>query len=302
MPFDIVVSAENSHYMAWQTKLFCYSAMIELRQSPTVVVHESEANTLHPAFEEVRNWGCRVIRAPCQRSHPIGDFPPRNEPGSLAIASELSFSAEQILFCEADMLFCGELSYSCEIAAEHYTYLNYADSRIKRAAQELGLDFDPELLNRDYAIGVPYLLPTRLLKKLANRWMQVLDAFQELTWIDIMYAFGIALLAEGIKPTISDAMVDNLDSLCRLRRPLIHYCYGDRIWRKRDFVERGDPIQMATRRLAHQFRGTVAGEIAKQMICARTFSRCPRALQRTFANASRFAARHRHQEPMFLVP
>ncbi len=273
--FKIAVSAENSSYVAWQTQLFCFSAITRLGLYPTVVVHRSAA-TLLPEFEIVRSWGCPVVEAPQFRNHPRREYAPRNELGSmLTIACLPEFKEGYVLFCEPDMLFVKRPQYSSELSAEHYTYLDYRERRICAAARKFGLEHNVQQLNETSAFGVPYLIPARELPRIAQRWIEVLDSFDELQWIDIMYAFGLALASEGLTARITHFMVQNNDPLRKLDRNIIHYCYGDWRWNKRAFTDGRSPLTSTPTPSRKGLSGTVLGEILNQIQQAKAYNRFP---------------------------
>lgn len=213
LDFQIAVSAENNPYLAWQTQLFCFSALTRIGKHPTVVVHRSAAPLL-PEFEIVRSWGCPVVEAFQFRNHPKGEYPPRNELGSLLTLAHLpQFRQGHVLFCEPDMLFVKRLEYTGELSGEHYAYLDYTRKRVCDVARKFGIEDRAQELNRTSAIGVPYVIPACYIGRIAHRWIEVLDSFDELHWIDIMFAFGLALAFEGLAPTTTRLMVDNYDPL-----------------------------------------------------------------------------------------
>lgn len=285
--FKIVVSSENSSYMAWQTQLFCFSALTRLGKRPTVVVHRT-SGPLRPEFEIVRNWGCRVIDAPPYSTHPKGIYPPRNEPGSLlTLAAHPDFQVGHILFCEPDMLFVHRLACSGELSGEYYGYLDYNQPRVQAAARKFGITASAEELNRMSRVGVPYLIPGPLLPRIAQRWIEVLDAFEEPDWIDIMYAFGLALAVENLPIKTTHLMAVNHDPLRKLDRSVLHYCYGDDRWSKRAYLNGGSPLD--ARDPVPSLRGlsgTILGEILRQIRQARGCALLPPVLHRLW----RFAA------------
>lgn len=275
LDFQVVVSAENSPYIAWQTLLFCFSALTRLGKHPIVVVHRSAAPLL-PEFEAVKNWGCPVVEAPQFRNHPQGEYPPRNELGTLLTISCLpEFKQGHILLCEPDMIFVSRPRYARELCAEHYTYLDYTEKRVADAARKFGLGERLRALNECYPIGVPYLLPASKLAPLAHRWIDILDSFNELQWIDIMYAFGLALAVEDLTATVTRWMVHNHDPLKKLDRNIIHYCYGDWRWDKRAYRDGLSPLVSAHLPSRKGLSGTVLGEILNQIQQARVYSRFP---------------------------
>lgn len=286
LDYEIVVSAENSPYIAWQTQLFCFSALTRLGRRPTVVVHRSAAHLL-AEFETIKNWGCPVIEAPQFRIHSKGDYPPRNEPGSLLTLAGLpEFKPDHVLFCEPDMLFVKPPNYTAELSGEHYTYLDYTQKRICDVAHKFGMVHCLRELNQTSAIGVPYIIPTSVLPKIARRWMEVLDCFEELKWIDIMYAFGLSLVVEGLAAKTTHFMTDNYDPLKRLDHNIIHYCYGDWRWNKRAFQDGRSPLASAPTPSRKGLTGSVLGEILSQIGQARGYSQLPAMLRRAW----RFAA------------
>jgi hypothetical protein len=273
--FKVAVSAENTPYIAWQTLLFCFSALRRLGKYPTVVVHRSAAALL-PEFEIVRSWGFPVVEAPQFRNHPKGEYPPRNELGSLlTIACLPEFKRGHVLFCEPDMLFVKRPQYASELSAEHYTYLDYTQKRVCDAARKFGLEDRVSQLNETSPIGVPYLIPASELGRIARRWIEVLDSFEELQWIDIMYAFGLALAIEGLTARKTEFMAHNYDPLKKLDRDIIHYCYGDWRWDKRAFKNGHSPLTSGPLPPKKGLSGTVLGEILNQLQQARAYSQFP---------------------------
>lgn len=286
LDFRIVVSSENGPYLAWQTLLFCFSALTRLGKHPTVIVHRAQG-PLRPEFQIVKGWGCRVIDAPPFCTHSKGHYPPRNELGSLlAIAAHPDFSQGHILFCEPDMLFAGRPRYSGALAGEFYRYLDYGQGRILTVARKFGVAERLPALSAGLMIGVPYLIPGAELSRLASRWSEVLDSFEDLEWIDIMYAFGLALVIEDLPIEMTRQMADNLDHLKRLDRSIIHYCYGDQRWDKRFFRNGRSPLDPSEPIPSLRgLSGTVLGEIFKQIRQARSCLLLPRLFSRLWRAA-----------------
>jgi hypothetical protein len=286
---QIVVSSENSPYIAWQTQLFCFSSLTRMAVYPTVVVHRAAAPLL-PEFEIMRSWGCQIVEAPQFRKHPVGDYPPRNEIGTLVtIAGLPQFGHGYILFCEPDMLFVNRPPYIEGLRAEHYSYLNYTEKRISDVAQTLGLADKLHALNQNSGIGVPYLIPAEELRPIANRWIDVLDLFEEIEWIDIMYAFGLALAVEGLSVEATHFMTHNQDPLKKLDSNIIHYCYGDWRWSKRAFTDGRSPLVSAPMPSVKHLSGTILGEILTQVQQARIYSRFPRLFNCAWGLGGTFA-------------
>jgi hypothetical protein len=88
----------------------------------------------------------------------------------------------------------------------------------------------------------------------------VLDVFEELAWIDIMYAFGIAILSLQLPFQISHQMNHNQDHDAICDRSIVHYCYGDSRWGKRLFNDKS-PLSGTEHDVAVSDLSTVLGEI-----------------------------------------
>jgi hypothetical protein len=169
--------------------------MTRLNITPTIVVHKSRSTeTLDSRFWDLNKRGCKIVQAPSFRRHPLGDYPCRNEVGSLIEFAKSELSQQRpILFCEADMIFVRPIHYSGQLAGEYYGYLNYDNPRILRAANKCGISWTPATMNKYLSIGVPYFFPSGLVGVLGGLWLNALDSFDELQWIDLMYAFGLAV-------------------------------------------------------------------------------------------------------------
>jgi hypothetical protein len=215
--------------------------------------------------------GITVIEAPMFRTCANGiDYPARNELGTLKIAAEVvPRHIDSFLFCEADMLFTTAPVYGGSLAGEYYSYLDYSEPRIVEVAATWGVRDLTEQMNRTKQIGVPYWIPTALAPKLASRWIEVLDSFGQPEWIDIMYAFGIALTADDHEIEMTHKMTDNSRSNKPLATGLIHYCYGDSIWDKRFYREERTPFDVP--QPPRGIPGTVGGEILAQISEAKCF-------------------------------
>jgi hypothetical protein len=283
--FDLVVSAENRHYHAWQTRLLCFSALTRLRQAPVVVVHDTGV-PLKTEFADLTRLGCRVIEAPSFARTPRGDACPcRNAAGTLLTAASSALVAgRDLLLCDPDMLFTGPVDYDGQLAADLYTYVEYDTEHVRHALRQAGLEQRVRELNATSRIGPPYYIPAALAERIAQRWMAALDTFTPPEWTDAMPAFGIALALEGIRPRTTHMVVTNgtrdgghlpapLSSDEISRRPIIHYCYDDETWTKRTFFKpaSGSPLTVAAAALPHPAAGTVLDLVMRQVREARAF-------------------------------
>src|SRR6266568_5135270 len=111
--YRIVVSAENSPYLAWQAKLFHFSCVSRVGRSPIVIVHDCGSKWCRD-FQELADAGAIVSRAPSYRITSNGDdYLCRNIPGSLLHAAKLCSARDEfIVFCDPDMIFVRQPDFS----------------------------------------------------------------------------------------------------------------------------------------------------------------------------------------------
>src|SRR5262245_51510471 len=99
--FELVVSAENNAYLAWQAMLFHYSCLQHQRQAPIVVVHKDD-EPLFPGFERIRAAGGIVQTAPNYRKYGGVNYPPRNTAATLR---HVVSDADYVVVFDPDMIF-----------------------------------------------------------------------------------------------------------------------------------------------------------------------------------------------------
>jgi hypothetical protein len=270
--YRIVVSAENSPYLAWQAKLFHFSCVSRLNRSPIVIVHDRGSKWRHD-FRELSDAGAIVSRAPSYRITSNGDdYPPRNTAGTLLRAAHLcSAKDEFIVLCDPDMIFVRQPDFSRNLSGEYYGYLNYDRKPVRRAARKIGIRL--ETLDRqkeELCCGVPYVIPVAAAKQLADAWLQAIDAFSPRHWDDQMHAFGLAVVKLGLRVTLTHVMNHNHWPDAMLDRDVIHYCYGDRTWNKRSFSTTRQARKVWSPAAATQ-QGTILAELFSQITEATDF-------------------------------
>jgi hypothetical protein len=272
VPFDIIVSAENRPYLAWQTRLFCHSALTRLNQAPIVVVHDTSGPLLLD-FVSLQRIGCRVVRAPSFARTPHGTlYPARNAVGTLFVASTAGIvTKDHLLFCEPDLLFVEPPAFEGPLSTCFYKYVEYDSERIRVVLKAFGIDARVEELSTHSRMGVPYFMSMDVAERLARRWFEVLDTFHPVEWIDPMPAFGIAAMLEGIRPRTMRALTTNTDHARPLTVPIIHYCNGDAIWDKRRYMGHETPLTVPDAELPVGQPGTVLEEMMRQVREARRF-------------------------------
>jgi hypothetical protein len=270
--YRIVVSAENTPYMAWQCQLFHFSCVSRLGITPTIIVHRQDP-TLHNGFREIVMAGGRVEVAPSYRVTSNGfDYAPRNTPGSLLHAVSLLDSDDEfIVLCDPDMIFSRAPSFGEGLSGDFYSYLDYGKDTVQEAAAKLGLSRRKKQLQKDeFRCGVPHVIPRAFARDFAEVWLESIDAFPPTIWERSMYAFGFAALQ--LKKTIQLTHIVDHNGWPRepVRGDMIHYCYGDDKWSKRAFITSDQVTKVWTPHLRAP-RKTILGEMLAQIDEARRF-------------------------------
>lgn len=269
--YRIVVSAENSPYLAWQAKLFHFSCVSRLAGSPIVIVHDCGSKWRRD-FQELAEAGAIVSRAPSYRITSNGDdYLPRNTAGTLLHAAELcSAQDEFIVLCDPDMIFVRQPNFSRNLSGEYYGYVNYDRKPVRRAAKKIGIRL--KMLDRqkeELCCGVPYVIPVAAAKQLAEAWLQAIDEVSPREWEDVMRAFGLAVVKLGLRITLTHMMNHNYWHNAVVNRDVIHYCYGDKTWDKRNYVTTRQARKVWSPAAAQQ--GTILAELLSQIREARDF-------------------------------
>ncbi|MDX6614681.1 MAG: hypothetical protein QOD75_3867 [Blastocatellia bacterium] len=269
---QIVVSAENNAYTAWQCKLFYYSCVTRLKHQPLILVHEL-GGELHPSFHELAKAGCAVHLAPGYRFHGSGDdYACRNTAGSLIHAGKILPGRDTlIVLCDSDMIFTGPVRFPEVLSGEFSSFVNYDRDFVSEALGRLGiqraaLDREKEGLR----CCVPHVVPTVLSQELGATWLEAIDAFMPRRWEDLMYAFGLSVVKLGLKLQITHLVDHNYWPDHKVKAPIIHYAYGDERWTKRNYF-RDDQMHDIWNPTATGAAGSILAEILKQISEAREF-------------------------------
>jgi hypothetical protein len=106
--------------------------------------------------------------------------------------------------------------------------------------------------------GVPHIVPRGLQAALSREWLQVTDLFEPLganhtlagdsqeRWLITMWAVLLAVYRLGLEPRMTEFCVSNFDDCDPRPSPgkdgpaLVHYCYGDDEFNKRNFTTAED--------------------------------------------------------------
>jgi hypothetical protein len=272
---QIVVSAENNAYTAWQCKLFYYSCVTRLQHQPIVVVHDS-GRELHRDFHDLAKAGCAIHPAPGYRFHGRGDdYACRNTPGTLMYAGRELTQHQLIVLCDPDMIFTGPVSFPEKLSCEFSSFMNYGRDFVSEALRQVGLE--REALDRasDTLRGcVPHVVPAGVAHELGATWLETIDAFMPRRWEDVMYAFGLAAVKLGLQVQLTHLVNHNFWPDAKVTAAIIHYAYGDERWTKRNYF-RDDHMSDLWNPTARAEEGTILGEILAQIREAAEFYREP---------------------------
>jgi hypothetical protein len=233
----LVVSAENGAYHAWQCKLFFFSSITRLNHQPIFIVH-ADGRPWHTDFCELVRAGAIVRTAPSYIN--ASGVTSRNCPGSLLEAIPLFQPGELIVLCDPDMVFVSRPELPIRLAASHYSYMNYDRAAVYDAARKIHLR-KRVVQERQHEVvcGTPYVVPVELAREVGLTWLRAFDSFtltnreDDNAWMDLMYAFGLAVLKLNLSITVFDGVNVDMPSGCMLSRKIIHYGIGDANWDKR---------------------------------------------------------------------
>lgn len=272
---QIVVSAENNAYTGWQCKLFYFSCVTRLQRQPIIIVHDS-GGEWHPDFHELAGAGCVLHRAPNYRHCGKGDdYAPRNTAGSLIHAAKLCAENEFMVLCDPDLIFTGAMQFPEVLSGDFVSYVNYDKDFIPAARNSVGIKRDLTPVEREtLRCGVPYVIPTAQASQIGSAWLAAVDAFSPRRWEDIMYAFGLAVMQLGLKVNLTHFATHNYWPDEKLDAPVIHYCYGDEGWTKRNYF-RDEQVRNLWTPSADAAEGSILGELLKQIREAGEFYRDP---------------------------
>ncbi len=265
--FEIVASASNNSYMAWQAMLFHYTCVRVQKQNPVIVVHKGEEPLL-PGFQRIVEAGGVVQTAPDYRSVKGVNYPPRNTAGSLR---HVETDADYIVLCDPDVIFLRplpleELALSDrQISFDRLSYLNPDHPTFQPGLDDVcrQVGVPPQLL-REQQIngGIPHVVPIALQKALSDEWLSCIEMFptvpawQEVVagarsrgchegpqkeWMSTMWAIVLALHRLELEPITTDLALLNWEGGAPLQQfdsqkhCLIHYCYGREGFDKHQF-------------------------------------------------------------------
>jgi hypothetical protein len=266
----IVVSAENNGYVGWQCKVFYYSCVTHTSFQPLFVVH-ALGSEWHPDFYDLVKAGALVRCAPTYTQTPYDWYVPKNTAGTLLHAAEFCDPDDLIVLCDPDMIFVRSPAFPGCLSGDHYSYLNYDRPTVRTAADRLDIAWEA-ILERHESLccGVPYVVPAAQARPLAHAWLAAVDAIPPRHWEDVMYAFGLAALRLGLPITLTRIMEQDYVPEARFASDMIHYCYGNALWDKRNFFREEEMAKVWHPAISAE-RDTILGEILAQIAEARRF-------------------------------
>jgi len=235
---QIVVSAENNPYIAWQCKLFYYSCVTRMNHQPVIIVHDT-GDDWHRDFYELAKAGCAIYSAPNYRFDRAGnDYACRNHPGSLLRAAELFHDREIfIVLCDPDMIFVRPFEFPKALAGEFSSFMDYDRDFVNEVLPKLGMTREALEQQKDsLCVSVPYVIPSKIARELGEAWMSTIELFSQRRWEDVMYAFGLSAINTGSPVEVTHLVDHNYWPEEILGAPMIHYAYGDERWNKRDYT------------------------------------------------------------------
>jgi len=273
--YRVIVSAENNPYLAWQCKLFHFSCVSRLGQTPVFVVHESAARDLQAGFEEIAKAGGLVRRAPSYELNAQGEaYLPRNTPGTLMQAAEdYGTQSEFFLLCDPDIIFLRPPVLPETLSGDYCSYMNFDHDFVETARRALGLEREPiDAQKESLRCGTPYVVPTTNAAHLAAKWIEAIEAFPSRRWEDVMYAFGLAAIKLNLKVTLTRFAENNYWPDAIPQADAIHYCYGDENWSKRQYYTEAEARSVWEPKVKAPPE-TILGELLSQIREARDFYR-----------------------------
>jgi hypothetical protein len=301
---DIVVSAENTAYLGWQSALFHHSCVQATGRAPLVVVHGDEPELVEE-YQHIAAAGGRIQRAPNFRTYRGVTFAPFN---TIATAQLAETDAGHILLAEPDMVFLrpppvAETLAEMEahaISFDRIGYLHIRDenrARMREVCRRIGADFEA-LDTHPVDGGVPHLIPIGERAALCAAWFDLTVAIAQTVidldrrwwdrfarrslmtfpgnWISGMWGLVLAVRQLGLNPVMTEWCASNaregLFGPADRPKPspsIIHYCYSQPGFDKRKHRDRH--ALLAWSATAEPPAGSSAATILAQLNAAADF-------------------------------
>jgi hypothetical protein len=255
--FELVVSAENNPYMAWQALVFHYTCTRHIGAAPIVVVHGDD-NELDPLYQCLIDHGGRIQRAPTYRDSGRFSYPPRNTPATLAHV-RVDPRTKYLVLCDPDLVLLRPWPLVAislepdEVSLDGVSYLMPDDETrpaLAAAYAAHGVEL-AETERKPVPGGVPHIIPVAQQEALSREWLRLVDSLLTKLVSDptmvfaslaSMWALDLAIRRLRLRPVVTRYAISNfLGDQPLPRSPgseaiLLHYCYGDASFDKRNYM------------------------------------------------------------------
>ena len=263
--YDFIVSAENNYYVAWQAMVLHYTCMKQMKQAPIIVVHSNDDEELLSPFDLIRRHGGRIQQARNFRGDGGWEYPPRNTAGSLSVVQS---HADYLVVCDPDMIFFRPLPLEHFVLSNNqvsydsvsYLFVNEDNrAKLEGPSRAAGVELDP-LTDRCFSGGVPHIIPRSLQEPLSRDWLECMSFFEpndpallkqpgvHIDWLATMWALTFAIHRLELSVVMTDWSITNCPGtispgqLDNQQASVIHYCFGDEEFDKRDFMDESGAI------------------------------------------------------------
>jgi len=255
--FDIVLSAENNDFMAWQCLVFHHSCITKVGKAPIVVVHGDEPE-LVDGFTWLAQAGGRIQRAPNFRHYGKLMYAPWNQ---LKTVELVQSDEPWLVFADTDMVFLDEVDFDPlladlderTISLDHIAFLVVHDenrSLVAEGCAHAGIDLS-RMESNPVNGATPYLMANSLRNELCAAWEPFTRHYLEAAyehhggydpgvWVSLMWGFALAIHHLDLEFVLSNLCVHTFQDpqIAADERPILHYSYGNDAFNKRRFHTR----------------------------------------------------------------
>ena len=281
--YDILASAENNIYNAWQAMLFHYSCQKYAGHTPIIVVHGND-RPLMPGFQLIQRAGGRVQLTRNFRRNRGLVYARRNTAGTLACVRS---DADYLVLCDPDTIFFRPLPMDeyflteNQVSLDSVPYLNVKRNNLpvlEKVCNKAGLPLEL-LLQSPISGSVPHIVPAACREALSQQWLQNIELFEvhapeprasgvQLPLTASMWALVLAVHQLKLEPVITNFSIFNRDggrqfSPSSSNIAMLHYRYGDSEFDKNHYSRQQDKCDMVWQASARE--GTVNGFLCEQL-------------------------------------
>ena len=284
--FDIVVSAENTNYQAWQCMVFHVSCRTATGRTPIFVVHGDESEPLVEGFEAIAADDGIVQRRPNYRHAGRLMYAPRNQMRTVGLVET---DAEHLVLCDPDMVFLrpvdfGELIAEMDddqLSLDQISFLVVTDENrpfIEQVCVANGLDIDA-VAARPMNGATPHVIRRQGRIRLVRTWDHYLEAYLAAShehhgdyhpdvWISSMWGLALAMHHLGLRPHFTERCIHTLGDPpipADTDAWIVHYSYDTPDFDKRAFSsdETWDQVWQVT-----PATGTATGVVRQAIVDA----------------------------------